>query len=76
MSTVSKTTVDVAGIIVNVYYHASLDGPGRDIAVLFLLHGRHGSAAEVESIANRVLDYVQSQGSTDRDLVVVTFVSD
>jgi hypothetical protein len=66
----------VAGITVNVYSYVDLQEKGRHLAVLFLLHGRHGSTNTVERVVNGVLGYAQSQGPSDRDLVVVTFVSD
>lgn len=74
MSAISKQTVIVAGINVNVYSYVSLSEKGRPLAVLFLLHGRHGSTTAVEGIANQILESAQSQGPADRDLVVVTFV--
>jgi len=73
MSTISKQIVVIAGITVNVCSYIPLEERGRPLAVLFLLHGRHGSTKEVERVVNDVLVHAQSQGPSERDLVVVTF---
>ena len=76
MSTIFKQAVVIAGITVNVYSYVPLDQKGRPLAVLFLLHGRQESTRAIESVVNGVLGHAQFQGPSERDLVVVTFVSD
>lgn len=78
MSAISTQTLVIAGIFVNVSSYVPLNERGRPLAVLFLLHGRQESTKAIETVVNNVLAYAQAQvqGPSDRDLVVVTFVSD
>jgi len=76
MSTLtSKKTLVVAGLTANVYSNAPLTERGRPLAVLFLLHGRLGSADAIQRVVEGVLRYAQAQGAAKRELIVVTFVS-
>ncbi|KAI0667808.1 hypothetical protein C8Q78DRAFT_1081694 [Trametes maxima] len=77
-STVSKQTLVIAGITVNVFAQADCatwTAPG-DVAVLFLLHGRTQSAETVEHVARSILEDVRERGKAGADadeLIVVTF---
>ncbi|KAM0749334.1 hypothetical protein T439DRAFT_340070 [Meredithblackwellia eburnea MCA 4105] len=73
----ASRNLTVGGIHVNLYgspLGARDRSPSKDgLAVLFLLHGRFGSAAEerMASFAHRFIDY--SQSKPGKDLLVVTF---
>ncbi|KAI0667819.1 Alpha/Beta hydrolase protein, partial [Trametes maxima] len=77
---VSKQTLAIAGITVNVFAQAdsaTSTAPG-DVAVLFLLHGRTQSAETVEHVARSILEDVRERGKASADadadeLIVVTF---
>ena len=70
-----RKTLVVAGLTVNVSSYAPLSERGQPLAVLFLLHGRLGSAESVSPVVEDVLRYAQGQGVASRELVIVTFVS-
>lgn len=73
-SPVKTSQVTVAGINVNIFSYTELSKAGRPIAVLFILHGRLESANSVEGIAHQILAQANSQGSTNKDLLIVTIV--
>jgi hypothetical protein len=76
MSTiVAHRIVHVAGLLINVYTNGDLSAIKGKVAVLFVLHGRGGDAAALQSRAERTLDRVAEKGAQERELVVVTFVS-
>ncbi|KAI0364757.1 alpha/beta-hydrolase [Pilatotrama ljubarskyi] len=79
-SPISKQTLVVAGIAVNVFSQPDAATPTDPVAVLFLLHGRMSDAAQIEPIARGILDEVHEHrksalplGGKAHDLVVVTF---
>ncbi|KAI0654679.1 Alpha/Beta hydrolase protein [Cubamyces menziesii] len=77
-ASISKQTLVIAGITVNVFSQPSaVDSP---VTVLFLLHGRTRSDADSEPIARGILEEVgrqregsQAQGTQADDLIIVTF---
>ncbi|KAJ8481398.1 hypothetical protein ONZ51_g6024 [Trametes cubensis] len=77
-ASISKQTLVIAGITVNVFSRPSaVDAP---VTVLFLLHGRTRSDADSEPIARGILEEVgrqreesQAQGTQADDLIIVTF---
>jgi len=77
--TVAKQTLAIGGIQVHVYSDPSPDiSPSCPLAVLFLLHGRTGSAAQIEIGANIIVQQthnrrIKSEGGKQLDLIVVTF---
>ena len=79
--TVAKKTLAIGGIQVHVYSDPSTDiSPSCPLAVLLLLHGRMGSAAQVEIGANILVQQthnrrIKSEGGKQLDLIVVTFAS-
>ncbi|KAH9848431.1 Alpha/Beta hydrolase protein [Lenzites betulinus] len=78
-SAITKQTLNVAGLVVNVFVQPDAAAPTAPVAVLFLLHGRMGSAEGVEPVARAILDEVHarrvaSAGQQADDLVVVTFI--
>ncbi|KAF8510957.1 Alpha/Beta hydrolase protein [Hysterangium stoloniferum] len=73
MSTLRKQNDVVGGINVNVFSYTNLSEQGRPVAILFLLHGRHGAAKMLDDLAERLLGLCDSQGSSNRDLVIVSF---
>jgi hypothetical protein len=79
--TVAKQTLAIGGIQVHVYSDPSPDIPTScPLAVLFLLHGRLGSAAQIEVGANILVQQthnrrIKSEGGKQLDLIVVTFAS-
>jgi hypothetical protein len=81
MISVAKQTFVVGGIEVHVYSDRSPDTPQScPLAVLFLLHGRTSSAAELENITNILVQQthdrrIRSEGGKQLDLIVATFAS-
>ncbi|KAI0353804.1 hypothetical protein OH77DRAFT_1591158 [Trametes cingulata] len=76
----SKQTLVIAGITVNVFSQPDAATPADPVAVLFLLHGRMSNAAQIEPIAHGILDEVHEYrkkalppGGKADDLVIVTF---
>lgn len=60
---------------INIASLTDLSQPGdKPLAVLFLLHGRLGSAGQLESVVKGVLSLSESIGPRNRDLVAVTLV--
>ncbi|OJT13891.1 hypothetical protein TRAPUB_9560 [Trametes pubescens] len=78
-STISKQTLTIAGIVLNIFSQPNATTPTDPVAVLFLLHGRLGSAEDVEPVARTILDDVHvrrtaaPEGQKADDLIVVTF---
>jgi hypothetical protein len=75
MSAVVKDTHLIGGIQVNVYklegLSESIKRP-HSIAILFLLHGRKGSAKDIDPIARKILE--KNTDQQQRELWVVTLV--
>lgn len=80
-SAISKQTLTIAGIVLNVFSQPDAATPADPVAVLFLLHGRLDSAQGVETVARTILDDVHARrtaaaaGQKADDLIVVSFVS-
>jgi len=82
---IAKQTFAVGGIEVHVYSDPSLPADPTiarscPLAVLFLLHGRTESVANVESMAKTLVRQthdrrIRSEGGKQLDLMVATFVS-
>ncbi|KZT42247.1 hypothetical protein SISSUDRAFT_1125905 [Sistotremastrum suecicum HHB10207 ss-3] len=76
---VSKQSIPVAGLEVTIYKDDSLNAPTNlPVTVLFILHGRQGSAKDADKIADHVFDHVSTQSKSQppasaRDLVIVAF---
>jgi hypothetical protein len=71
---VTKQELNIGGLPVKVYSKADSAGT-QPVVGFFLLHGRHGSAEQIDPIARMVVDQALSPSSSQRDLMVVTFVS-
>ncbi|RDB29097.1 hypothetical protein Hypma_014792 [Hypsizygus marmoreus] len=87
----SKRSLIIAGLEVNIYApkhsgtaadpippeEQSPAGSGREVVVFFLLHGRHGSAAQIDPIAQALVERASAagvgKGKRGRELLVVTF---
>ncbi|OBZ72625.1 hypothetical protein A0H81_07452 [Grifola frondosa] len=74
----SKQNLIVGGIQVNVYSDTVATPANTPIAVLFLLHGRTGSAEQIDWVARSTLEEIrklrdESKAQTAQDLYVVTF---
>lgn len=61
----------VGGLKISVY-KPSITTPS--VAVLFLLHGRHGSAAQVDGIARVLAEKTSSSTQDRRTILIVTLV--
>jgi len=61
----------VGGLKISVY-KPSIITPS--VAVLFLLHGRHGSAAQVDGIARLLAEKTSSSTHNRRTILIVTLV--
>lgn len=76
----SKQKYPVGGLDVQVYSDPSAEiSSSCPLAVIFLLHGRTGSAADVEPVAHYLIEQtrdrrLKSEGDKQLDLLVVTFV--
>lgn len=73
-----KHTLVAGGLVINTYSQPRTD-VNVPVAVLFFLHGRLSSAAEVEPHANRILDLIEEKrvhqvSKPAEDLLIVTFV--
>jgi len=83
MAIPAKQTIAIGGIEAHVYSDPSGDiPPSCPLAVLFLLHGRTRSVADLEPIANRVVQETRdrriqaaTEGGKQLDVIVVAFVS-
>ncbi|CAL1715715.1 unnamed protein product [Somion occarium] len=76
--TIAKSSLLIAGLNVNVYSLEDSDAQSsRPVAVLFLMHGRTSSTADVEWAAEQVLNETSKKYENDstlhHDLLVVTF---
>ncbi len=69
---VVKENVNVGGIQTAVYKSGSIRGPS--VAVAFLLHGRTGSAEDVDSFARTLVETANSGSQLNSILYVVAFV--
>ncbi|KAF8072137.1 Alpha/Beta hydrolase protein, partial [Lyophyllum atratum] len=66
-------TLVIAGLEVNVYSAApttTRQGEGKEVVVFFLLHGRYGSAKDVDEAALSVIEQTKER---NRELLIVTF---
>ena len=68
---VDKEDHVVGGLKISVY-KPSIITPS--VAVLFLLHGRHGSAAQVDGIARLLAEKTRSSTHNRRTILIVTLV--
>ncbi|KAI0093154.1 Alpha/Beta hydrolase protein [Irpex rosettiformis] len=78
MSQPHHRLIHIAGLPVNVYTSTPLSSITGNVAVFFFLHGRSGSAADLEpkiqQIFNRVeVNKAEGGKKQERELVVVTF---
>ena len=82
MGDVMKETLNVAGLLTNVYARSDHSNSSEPIVVLFFLHGRGESADSLDSTARGAFAWVdEKQASSSkrspsppRDFIVVTFV--
>ena len=72
MSRVVKEIHLIGGIQVNVYKASNIQP--SSVAILFLLHGRKGSAKEIDPIARTILEKNTENDHQQRKLWVVTLV--
>ncbi|TFK47756.1 hypothetical protein OE88DRAFT_1635843 [Heliocybe sulcata] len=75
-SSVSKSVYTIGGLVVNVYEEPVVRSSSLDPVVLFFLHGRLGSANELEQAVKPVLQGIGAKrdaNSALRPLIVVTF---
>ncbi|KAJ8488091.1 hypothetical protein ONZ51_g3788 [Trametes cubensis] len=67
----------IAGITVNVYSQPKATKPGAPVAVMFLLHGRNGSALKMGEYVNGIFDEVHAHrkkyDGEAQDLYIATF---
>jgi len=68
MFTITKETHLIGGI--QIYVHKSNIQQAHSVAILFLLHGRHDSAKDVDSIAKTILE--KNDNQQKRKLWIVT----
>ena len=69
----------IAGLPITAYSLDDLSGVSGKVAVLFFLHGRRGSAAEIEPDVEDALKRIarkRAEAKQAVNLVVVTFVCD
>ncbi|KAI0926415.1 hypothetical protein AcV5_008882 [Taiwanofungus camphoratus] len=75
-SLISKQSIAVGGINVNVYSQPNATDLITPVTVLFFLHGRFGSAADIEWVAESTLQWTAEQRKESeqqaQDLLVVT----
>ena len=64
----------IGGIQIHVYKGSESNIQPRSVAILFLLHGRHDSAADVDSIARAILEKNSGYDMQQRKLWIVTLV--
>jgi len=81
MGDVTKGTLNVAGLLTNVYARSNRSNSSEPVVVLFFLHGRGENADGVDSTARAAFAWVdEKQASSSkrspapRDFIVVTFV--
>ena len=81
MSTpIVKNTYNVGGLLVHIYSKPdllSVSGASKEIAALFLLHGRTGSADDpyIGGTAQSAFDRAEQHPGQQRDFIVIAFVS-
>ncbi|KAI0327730.1 hypothetical protein GY45DRAFT_1092976 [Cubamyces sp. BRFM 1775] len=72
-----RQTFVIAGITVNVYSQPKATKPGAPVAVMFLLHGRNGSALKMGEFVNGIFDEIHAHrkkhGGEAQDLYIATF---
>ncbi|OBZ72066.1 hypothetical protein A0H81_07457 [Grifola frondosa] len=77
-STPSKQVLVVGGITLNIYSQSKATTPDVPVTIMFLIHGRNGSAERMEGIAHSTLEAIHKQRKASRqpaqDLMIVTFV--
>lgn len=75
---ITKKSVVVAGLNVHVYSDAEAIVSSAPVVVLFFLHGRFGSAKELEPEVESLIQLTHREPKRvgQRDLLVVTFVRD
>ncbi|KAG6910101.1 hypothetical protein DXG01_013154 [Tephrocybe rancida] len=66
----SKSTLVIAGLEVNIYSATPINAERKEAVVFFLLHGRYGSAAEIDPIARSLIEQTPQKA---RSLLIVTF---
>ena len=77
----SKQTFIVAGLPVHVFSKDPLKDVSGDVAVLFFLHGRMGSADGVEPVVHLLFEEIHKKVTDTesrevaKELIVVTYVS-
>ena len=81
MGDVTKGTLNIAGLLTNVYARSTRSNSSEPIVVLFFLHGRGENADSVESTARAAFAWVDEkqassseQSAPPRDFIVVAFV--
>ncbi|THH02614.1 hypothetical protein EW026_g333 [Hermanssonia centrifuga] len=73
---ISRRTVVIAGLPVHVYSEGGLEAISGPVSVLFLLHGRMGSAHQIDSVAEEAMKVVSEKRQSKEasiGLIVVTF---
>lgn len=77
-ASVSKQTVVVGGLPVHIYTNGALETLSGNVAVLFFLHGREGSSAQIEPVVHGVfktLAGVSAGAQGAKELVIAAYVS-
>ena len=82
MGDVIKETLNVAGLLTNIYARSNHSNSSEPIVVLFFLHGRGENADSFDSTARAAFAWVDKKQVSSskrshtppRDFVVVTFV--
>ena len=74
MTVVSRRTLVVAGLPIHVFSQADLGSISGKAAVLFLQHGRTGSARGIDGVAETIVKHVAEKGPAKTTLLVITFV--
>ncbi|KAI0353314.1 hypothetical protein OH77DRAFT_1438063 [Trametes cingulata] len=74
----TRQTFVIAGITVNVYSQPKATKPGTPVAIMFLLHGRNGSALKMGEFVTGIFDEVHAHrrkyDGEAQDLYIATFV--
>ncbi|GJJ08657.1 hypothetical protein Clacol_002876 [Clathrus columnatus] len=65
-----KEEIVVSGIKVNVFSNTNISEQGHPVAILFFLHGRQGSASDLDSLVSNIFEHIASYGSSDTELLV------
>lgn len=75
---VAKQTFVIAGLPVNIFTERSWTERSGDVAILFFLHGRNGTAKSIQWVTEATLKHVAAERKKDKsatELIIVTFVS-